>query len=499
MCFYVPPIYTTLAVVGFPGLNIPLGAILALMFGMPTVLTYTLFAYTMTRSGGDYVYISRTLHPLVGFMAGFSVSLEYMVFCGIQNGWGIVFGLVTMFTIQAELTGDAYWAGAAAALGSPVGIAAAGATLFIVIGLVVVSGTRNTFLCVQGIMMGSLLSFLGSLYLALTFPAEQFNAYWGMEGIKEAAYETLPFLSALDGQWNDWTMTIRYAMYMSWMYPIQAVGNIYQAGEIKGGGRTVLLSYIISSLVLVSAHTLMAEMIYYNTGGPEQFASWVFLSVVRPDLVPVATGPLPPTFYTIAFFAGRNIIMTAVCGSLLLVVFGATLPTCLAFACNRNWFAWSMDRVFPKKFSDIHPRFGVPVLTPWVLIIIGLVVLTLYAFTGAMAFTSILPLVFIAEYLILSVAGMVLPFRRKDIYKGSGGDKNIGKLPVITLVSVIGFIVYALVLADTFRDPAFYGATYALIPLAIFVAGIVLYAISYGIRRRQGININLCYSEIPPE
>ena len=50
----------------YPGSNAFLGLGLAALFGLPGAFLYAMLTQVMPRTGGDYVFNSRTLHPSVG-------------------------------------------------------------------------------------------------------------------------------------------------------------------------------------------------------------------------------------------------------------------------------------------------------------------------------------------------------------------------------------------------------------------------------------------------
>jgi APA family basic amino acid/polyamine antiporter len=76
-------IITTWTLWLLPGANAPLGIILTGLVGMVTIaLIYSLFAASMPRSGGDYVYISRGLHPALGFAGNFAQFYMEMLILG---------------------------------------------------------------------------------------------------------------------------------------------------------------------------------------------------------------------------------------------------------------------------------------------------------------------------------------------------------------------------------------------------------------------------------
>src|SRR5208282_1961861 len=67
----------------FPGANFFLAFLLGFVPMFALLGVYTLFAMSMPRAGGDYVYITRGLEPTIGFIISFSLAATYLVSDGI--------------------------------------------------------------------------------------------------------------------------------------------------------------------------------------------------------------------------------------------------------------------------------------------------------------------------------------------------------------------------------------------------------------------------------
>src|SRR5713226_1348939 len=57
----------------FPSANIPLAIVISIVPALIVGVTYIVFSIAMPRSGGDYVWIGRIIHPVLGFMMNFGL------------------------------------------------------------------------------------------------------------------------------------------------------------------------------------------------------------------------------------------------------------------------------------------------------------------------------------------------------------------------------------------------------------------------------------------
>ena len=80
--------------------------------------------------------------------------------------------------------------------------------------------------------------------------------------------------------------------------------------------------------------------------------------------------------------------------------------------------------------------------------------------------------------------------------------RRVAGIPLIVLAGVVNLVLFTIILYSSFTLPAFAGpvGTIAVaFVLGIYVVGVIIYFVAAAIRSRQGINLNLLYSEIPPE
>ena len=64
------------ALSGFPGGNFLLAALLTIPLALGVVYAFGFMTAAMPRSGGDYIIVSRTLHPALGTISASCISLS---------------------------------------------------------------------------------------------------------------------------------------------------------------------------------------------------------------------------------------------------------------------------------------------------------------------------------------------------------------------------------------------------------------------------------------
>jgi amino acid transporter len=81
----------------FPGVDLPYTVAFALVIALLGSAIYYLFSVAMPRTGGDFVWASRILHPTAGLVGNLLITLTLVTTNGVVAAWIVIYGLVPMF------------------------------------------------------------------------------------------------------------------------------------------------------------------------------------------------------------------------------------------------------------------------------------------------------------------------------------------------------------------------------------------------------------------
>src|SRR5579885_660953 len=90
----------------YPGANLYVTSLLTFLAVIPTSLVFAMFAAAMPRSGGDYVYVSRTLHPALGMMSSFNNTVWWFIYGGVPSAFFARYGLGPFLRTVGDMAGS---------------------------------------------------------------------------------------------------------------------------------------------------------------------------------------------------------------------------------------------------------------------------------------------------------------------------------------------------------------------------------------------------------
>jgi amino acid transporter len=182
---------------------------------------------------------------------------------------------------------------------------------------------------------------------------------------------------------------------------------------------------------------------------------------------------------------------------------------------TRVIFAAAFDRLLPEKAAELNEKTGTPVNAIMLMAIPAVVISYLFAFNEAnfRSLTLFGTLVIAVMYLGTSIAAIVLPYTKKELFEASPiASMKVAGIPLVSISGVIfsGFLIY--LLYQWILDPnALYGIGYSINPngykngtsmVLMFVFYVGAAAIYYGFksyRKSKGIDLDKVMTEIPVE
>jgi len=129
----------------WPGANLTLAIVGALILALPVWLTFALLSSAMPRTAAQYVTVSRILNPVVGFMADFGFTISSIISIGLGASWVVTVALAPTLVNMGILEHNHSLVQFGSDLNSRAGIIIAGAIATLIVGVVLVFGTRMAF------------------------------------------------------------------------------------------------------------------------------------------------------------------------------------------------------------------------------------------------------------------------------------------------------------------------------------------------------------------
>lgn len=492
---------------------------------------YYIFTTSMPRSGGDYVFMSRVLHPAIGLAANF---IGYTLFLWFWIGDAAsVFssqGLAQTFSVYGSLTGAAWAKSAAAWLTPPASGFAVnnfilGSLFILFFALVVVFRTRLYF-WIQNIFMS--IAVLGLVIIAVLMLAaafnpsmfvNNFNAYATSVGayhsgaayanISASAAASVPDTSATNISANLMLIPLWFTV-LFWVY----VSN-YLGGETKSARSTVKKALFGSFGIIFISTLVILEAAYKGLGvGFLYGANNQYYAGASP------LGVLPQLTLFSAILANNSILVLFL-GIGIVAGFILVAPQCMILM-SRILFSYSFDRVAPKGLADVNDRFHTPVKAIIVAAVGGEAMLAILtgALGGVGAGTALSLYTYAGlatislTFTFVSISAILFPYRRKQLYDvASTVKRKVAGLPVVTWLGIISlaYVLYTVAeyffINQTFYTFGCYAGNYVgcdfnwFIGL-LFVAFLAMIGYYFAVRwyrSKGGMPYDTTFKEIPPE
>ncbi len=180
----------------YPGASALLAFLIAAALGLPGAFLYAMLTQLMPRTGGDYVFNSRSLHPSIGFAGNFSYSFWLAVVIGVYTTYIASYGFGAFGRMMAGFGAGDGWLDFGDWFSTRHGLFITGTVVLLLSAAIFAFGGVRLFFKIQAVCFGLYLLgaiivpvFVGLLTSHSTF-VDNFNEYAAHLGVQDASAET---------------------------------------------------------------------------------------------------------------------------------------------------------------------------------------------------------------------------------------------------------------------------------------------------------------------
>ena len=479
----------------FPGVSVGLAFILGLLIATPHLYIFGSFASAMPRSGGDYLSISRSIHPFLGFVVN-SVETVFLLFSvAFICNFAPIFALPALFQTIGIVTGDSSWANVATSVSSQNGQVLISGGVIVVIGLLAIF-RQTVMLRVFTVLMGLTLLGVVVTIIALLFAnsndfATNFGKFESVSKVISDAHAAGEGSAAFSLAASFLAVTVLFG----------AIGyaqlTSYVAGEARQPGRTLLRSMFIGVAIAALGLAVIA-FLAANAFGTDFLNSSQFLA--NSGKWPVPATPFVNLFIGIAL---PNVWLASLLGVATVAgIWAVVVPAYLMG--TRAMMAYSFDRVLPTRVSEVSDSTHTPIIATVITmaIMIAFLIGWVYSSTAFITYLAVSSFAGFALFIITGISAVIFPYRRKAMFEASPITKRkIAGIPLFSIIGAIYVVDMAVYLILVLANGAVLGITNTtgLIFLIVVVAFAAIWVIAWAVARSRGLDLGVVQGVLPPE
>jgi amino acid transporter len=431
--------------------NLATAVVIGGIFTIFEVIVYASLISAMPRAGGDYVWQSRILGRTLGFI------LAVTGWWFILWLWVPLYGQMLVYEFYTPILGilglkDAALWFTNTSSGLLVGMLSVCLFAFIYIAIGMKNYARVQKFCFFGGLVGLALVFL--LLLVgnnQTFQAnlnalapQLFGAQSGSDLYQatltagQAAGTTTPPLGnlAFVASFALIPYIVFFNLWPNWGSTLY--GEVRGASDYKRNFWGMAWAIVLTAVAALIFFALIAKTIGWDFYNNANGAFWGPIYDSSLQAAPLPFWPYPALFA--AFMVQSRAIQFLVILLMSLWWFGWSGTVFLSS--TRVIFAAAFDRMLPEWVSKVEPRTRTPIAALLLMVIPGAIVSFLYAFNLFKFQTIVLDatLVIAVTFFGTTVAGIILPWKQREVYQGS----PIAKFHVPGWLGWLTTIVFAL-------------------------------------------------------
>jgi basic amino acid/polyamine antiporter, APA family len=486
----------------FPGGNFLLGLVLVAPMVLSFAYAFGLMSSAIPRSGGDYVIVSRVLHPAVGMISSLFTQFANMLsnaffgiaFATIAVGPGlIIIGLIdgnhTLVRWGTTVESSANWQ------------FALGAVMMLIGAMMLAGGWTWALRWQNGLfifaMVGLAAAGLIALFTSNSTFISNFNSFAQPYTHKPDTYHSVIHTAQAAGVNTNPAFSFRNTIPLIGVmagFGIYSWWTAFMAGEVRAASTTRnARNMALAGIANLVSVAIFAAVFLHSFGSS-------FLTAANGGGMPSQIGAPPFYFFLAAASFGQG--WAAVLLVLSAAVFWPLIYYISLVSTTRSFFAWSFDGLLPEGVTHLTRRRA-----PMVSLVVSLIVSLGFLYWGTHSSRFLQVFVYATLFaligmMLVGLSAIVFPWRRPEMYRASVTNRTFLGIPVVSIAGA-GSVLSGIILYYTLMHYAAFGVAnrqrFLLVGLGVIVVGVAYYFIARAIRARGGIDLSRTYAEIPPE